>query len=349
MRELARHVTEDEAQLADGRSYVRGSVGKAGDFSRPGAGGDLGVARELRQLPGCDLLAEKKRRRIGKLVGFVEDHRVARRQELRKPFVAEHHVGEEEMMVDDDDVGVERGLPRLKDEAVTMKRAVAAEAVVARRRDERPDRRILRDVGELAAISGFGGARERDDLWQVTRVVARWEAALVGRALEVVVADVIRASFQYCQRHGHFEGVADQRKVALEKLVLQRLGARRDNHLAAEEERRHQVGKCLAGARAGLREKRLPFGDRARDRIGHLELLRTESESRQRTGERAAFTEDGGEHRIGARGCGIRGSGERGVAQRFAFPRAAGGAGVVRSCTMTRIALMPAMRSANLS
>src|SRR5439155_11683953 len=43
LRELARHVTEDEAQLADGRSYVRGSVGKAGDFSRPGAGGDLGV------------------------------------------------------------------------------------------------------------------------------------------------------------------------------------------------------------------------------------------------------------------------------------------------------------------
>ena len=81
---------------------------------------DLGVARELGELPGRRLLAEEQRRRVGKLVRLVEDDRVARGQQLGEPLVAQHHVGEEQMMVDDDDVRLERVLARLHHEAVAV-------------------------------------------------------------------------------------------------------------------------------------------------------------------------------------------------------------------------------------
>ena len=89
-----------------------------------GARGDLGVARELGELAGRQLLAEEQRRGVGQLVRLVEDHRVARGQQLGEPFVAQHHVGEEQVVVDDDDVGLERGLARLQHEAVGVERAV---------------------------------------------------------------------------------------------------------------------------------------------------------------------------------------------------------------------------------
>src|SRR4030095_22715 len=118
---------------------------------------------------------------------------------------------------------------RLQDEAVAMECAVAAEAVVARRGDEWPDRRILGNIRKLAAVAGFAGARERDDLRQMTRVFARRQPPLGRRALEMVVADIIGAPFEERERDRHAERVADQRKVALEELILQGFGPGRDD------------------------------------------------------------------------------------------------------------------------
>ena len=60
---------------------------------------------------------------------FVEDDRVARRQELRQSLVAQHHVGKEQVMIDDDDVGLERRLACLQHEAIGVECALRAEAV----------------------------------------------------------------------------------------------------------------------------------------------------------------------------------------------------------------------------
>jgi hypothetical protein len=165
-------ITEREAQLADRRTDCRRGFRQFLDFARRAARRDLGVSREVGELARRELLAEEERGGGGKLVRFVEDDRVACRQELGQAFVAQHHVGEEQVVVHHDDVGLERVLARLQHEAFAMMRAIAAEAVLARRRDERPDRCILRHVGELTAIAGFAGARESDDLRQMTRVVA---------------------------------------------------------------------------------------------------------------------------------------------------------------------------------
>ena len=70
------------------------------------------------------------------------------------------------------------------------------------------------------------------------------------------------------------ERLAHRRQVAVEELVLQRLGAGRDDHLAAGEQRRHEIGEGLAGAGAGLGHQHAAAFDRLDDRLRHLELLR---------------------------------------------------------------------------
>ena len=173
LRDLRRSIAQGEAQLSRGGAEALHRGRELGDFACPRARGDLRVARELRELPGRELLAEEERCRIGKLMRFVEDERIARGEQLREPFVPQHHVGEEQMMVDDDDVRFQCRLARLQHKAVGVERALGAEAVVACRRDEGPDRSVLRDVAQRAAVAGVGRASEGDDLRQVPRILAR--------------------------------------------------------------------------------------------------------------------------------------------------------------------------------
>ena len=67
-----------------------------------------------------------------------------------------------------------------------------------------------------------------------------------------MVADVIGAALQQRHGHRHFQRIAHRRNVAAEQLVLQRLGAGGDDHLAAGEQGRHQISKGLARARTRL-------------------------------------------------------------------------------------------------
>ena len=61
----------------------------------------------------------------------------------------------------------------------------------------------------------------------------------------------------------------------MKQLILQVLGAGGDNHLAAGQQRRHQVGHRLAGAGAGLQHRHAFGFDRLLDRLRHLDLLRS--------------------------------------------------------------------------
>ena len=301
-RELDGLVPGGQPQPADRRREPGGGVGQRGDVACGGARGDFGVACELAQLACADLLAEEQRRGVRQLVRLVEDDRVAVGQELGHALVAQHHVGEEQVVVDDDHVGVERLAPRLQHEAVGVVRAVLAEAVVAGGGDERPDRRVLGDVGQLRAVAALGRTREGDDLRQVADVVARRQAVLARGALEVVVADVVGAALEQRDRDGDGKRVAHQRQVALEELVLQCLGPRGDDHLAAVQQRGGEVRERLAGAGAGLGDELAARGDGAADGLRHRELLRTEAEAGERPRERAAVAEDGVERRIVGRG-----------------------------------------------
>ena len=151
---------------------------------------------------------------------------------------------------------------------------------------------MLGHVGELGAVATLGGARERDDLGQVPHIVARGQPVFVRRTLEVMVADIIGAAFEQRDGDGSGQRVTHQGQVAFEELVLQRLGARRDDHLAAVQQRRHQIRERLPGAGSCFRDELSALRHRGRDRLRHRQLLRPEPETRKRAGERSSVAKD---------------------------------------------------------
>ena len=124
LRELAGHVAGGEAQLADRRRELGRRVGQLGHVARGGARGDLGVARELGSCPAVTCSPKNSVAVSGSWCASSKITVLHAGQQLGDAFVAQHHVGEEQVMVDDDDVGVERLLARLQHEAVAVERAV---------------------------------------------------------------------------------------------------------------------------------------------------------------------------------------------------------------------------------
>ena len=271
------------------------------------------IAREFEQLRRRERIAEKERRRLGQLMRLVEDDRVRRRQQLGHAGVAQHHIGEEQMVIHHDDVRLLRFLARLHHEAFLVMRTFLAEAVIARGRDHRPDGRILGHAREFGLVAGARDLRETDDLLQMRRVLARRQAAVVGGALQVVMAQIVRAALQHRDRHGHGERVAHGRDIALEELILQMLRTRRDDDLAAPQHGRNEVRIGLAGARAGLDDERVlaavdgRFRRRDADLVGRLLVGRVRLVGRPELARRTALRLEHRGFGHGAAGCFHRG------------------------------------------
>ena len=182
-------------------------------------------------------------------------------------------------MVDDDDIRRKRLLAGLHDEALRVMRALGAQAVLARRSHVRPDARVFRDRRQVALVAGCAVAREIRNQRQVTRIVAAREPAFVLCALEVIMADVVGAALEQRHRDRHFERLAHDLDVAVEQLILQRLGAGRDDHLAAREQRGHQISKGFSGSRSGFGNQNRIGLDRIGNRARHFELALPDAEA----------------------------------------------------------------------
>ena len=151
---------------------------------------------------------------------LVEDHRIARRQQLGGAFVAQHHVGEEEMVIDHHQVGGQRLAARRENEAFLVLRAVLSQAIVARRGHQPPHRRVLGDVAAIGFVAGLAGLGETRDTLRVGGVLARDEAPVGQRVFEVIVADVVGAPLEQGDLDRRSQRLANGRDVASEKLVL---------------------------------------------------------------------------------------------------------------------------------
>jgi ABC-type branched-subunit amino acid transport system ATPase component len=88
-----------------------------------------------------------------------------------------------------------------------------------------------------------------------------------------VQAQVVRAALQERDTRRAAKRARDHRQVAVEELVLERARAGRDDDLPAREQRRHEIGEGLAGARAGLDRERAAARERGADPVGHELLL----------------------------------------------------------------------------
>ncbi len=129
----------------------------------------------------------------------------------------------------------------------------------------------------------------------MTNVGARRETVLEPRALEMIVADIIRSAFEQRDTDRNLERVADQRQIAAEQLVLERLGPGRYDDLAAREQGGNEIREGLAGSGAGLGDELTAFADRAGDRFGHRQLLCAQAVRRKLACERTLRAEYPGE------------------------------------------------------
>ena len=291
---------------------------------------------------------------------LVEDHRVAPGQQIGETLVLEHDVGEEQMVIDHDDVRGERIPACLHDEALCVVRAFATEAILAGRRHLAPNAGIVGHVGELGLVSAFGVAGEGLDSLEITNVGARREAVLQPGALEMIVADIIRPALEQCDGDRDLECVADQGQVTAEKLVLKRLRPGRHDDLAAREQRRDQIREGLAGSGAGFGDELTTFANRAGDRFGHRQLFGPQPVRGKLACERTVRAEYPGEvdrHADAAAGlacpaAALRRRSKRCVAQGLVFlPLEAGaflaaGAALAGTSARARMALIRSLKSA---
>jgi hypothetical protein len=78
------------------------------------------------------------------------------------------------------------------------------------------------------------------------------------------------------------------------KLILQVLGAGRNDHLATREQRRNQIGIGLAGAGARFGDQHAVVGHRGGNALGQFELLSAQPIAGNTAGQRAIGREDFG-------------------------------------------------------
>ena len=109
---------------------------------------------------------------------------------------------------------------------------------------------------------------------------------------QVMVADVVTPSLEQRDGDRNLQRIAHKWQVALEQLILKRLGPRGDQYLAAGEQRGNKIGESLARARPRLRNELPARFDGMRDRLGHRELLRSEAIRGKAPGKQAFRPED---------------------------------------------------------
>ena len=121
----------------------------------------------------------------------------------------------------------------------------------------------------------------------VERLVAGADGRALAERLEAVQAEVVAAPLHAGGGERDAERLAQHRQVLEEDLFLEILGAGRDEHALAAEDRRHEVGERLAGAGARFGEQHAARREDRGDGFRHLHLARARLEpverSRQRT------------------------------------------------------------------
>ena len=185
---------------------------------------------------------------IRQLVCLVNDDGLCPGEKLDEALLFHREIGQQQAVVHDDEIRFLCGLAGLHDVAFRVFRAFLAKAVVRRRRDERPDRRVLGNVNELSLVTAAGAMAPLTDLVEIVHE----RVGGLCHLIEPVHAEVVRSALQKRRGHRPAHGFADKWQVAMIELVLQCLGAGADDRLSATLQGRNQVSKGLARTSTGF-------------------------------------------------------------------------------------------------
>ena len=236
-----------------------------------GAQGGLGVARQLLDAVVRDLDAEVLRRHVFHFVRLVEDQGGVIGQQPGILRLPQGEVGEKEMVIDDEDVGLRRALAHQGDVAAVELLALLAGASLTARINPRPELARVRQVFELGAVAALRVLLPLANLDVEVHLFHAGEYRLLFDVVELLPAEVILAALH--QGGANLgEELLEERNVLEENLLLQVLGAGGDHHALAAADDGHKVGERLARSRACLDDQVLAILQRRFHRLRHLEL-----------------------------------------------------------------------------
>src|SRR5262245_30350215 len=100
------------------------------------------------------------------------------------------------MVIDDDDLRLERVLARLRDEALLEARAFRADTDIRTRIDMAPERDILGQFGELRAVARLSLVGPAAHPVEVVHLIEAFEHRGGLRPSQTVQTDIVRAALQ---------------------------------------------------------------------------------------------------------------------------------------------------------
>ena len=245
-----------------------------------GAVGNGDVFRQIQQLAAGERLTKVLTGDIRQLMGFIEDHHFRLGDQLGKAALFDHHIGQEQVMVDHHHVGVHRFFTRLHHEAIFIQWAVATETVIVGAGDQRPGLGVFRDAGASADIAILGLIRPGAQEDHIAEGLYRQIAARQRLLLKTFKAQVVGAPFEQRQFTGEFERLGDGGQIAAIELILQRFRASGDNHLFFRPQRRRQVSVGFTGSGPRFHHQRSGGLNRFAHRFRHLALRLARLKSR---------------------------------------------------------------------
>ncbi len=228
---------------------------------------------------------------------LVEDDGSVIRQNLAELVAPDVEVGEEQVMVDDDDVSSVGTVAHACDEARLELGAFLADADVAAGVDAVPEREVLWHVDELAAVAGVGFAHPGSDVAKMIKLIKAVKDRLAFGFVDAVEAGVVAATFHIGGREFARQDLLQERDVLFHQLFLQVLGAGRDDDALLVGERGgdggHEIGEGFTRAGAGLDHEVLFVLKGAGNGACHLDLALAVFEVFVMAGDQAAASENG--------------------------------------------------------
>jgi hypothetical protein len=222
----------------DGEEHA-GAVfeGGAGAFDGGGAGffcfeEEFDIAGELVEALRAEADAEVVGGDVFELVGLVEDDAGSVGEDAGVGGVGglllDVEVGEEEVVVDDDDVRLEGFAAHGGDETALPIRAGLAETSFGAGVDFAPERGVFREVVEFGSVAGFGGLFPGGDLVELVDFLKAIQDWRVSQGVELVAAEVVGAALHVTDFQGAEEGF-EEWDIFEEELLLEVFGAGGDD------------------------------------------------------------------------------------------------------------------------
>ena len=139
------------------------------------------------------------------LMGLVKDEVVVVGKDCPVASLSHHQVGEEQVMVDDDDVAFRGSLPNLGHVAALEFGAVSTDAVLASRGNAFPKIQPVGNARDLGSITGLRNTRPALDGVEMTRLLKDAKRGLHGKLGVAREAEIVAASFHQTrgERHLH--------------------------------------------------------------------------------------------------------------------------------------------------